>query len=60
MAAVASMAVFAGAQQHEGHNSILKIDTPKGPAALKALPDKLPGWMNSPRYNEYFYKRGRT
>lgn len=59
MAAVALMAVFAGAQQHEGHNSILKIDAPKGPAALKPLPDNLPGWMNSPRYNEYFYKRGR-
>lgn len=49
----------AQASQPKAPTGPLTIPAPKGPSALLPLPSKLPAWMSSVRYNEYFYKRGR-
>ncbi|MFY9233180.1 MAG: hypothetical protein WAO58_01845 [Fimbriimonadaceae bacterium] len=52
----AFLAAGANAQGEHGQGEF-KMEPPKA-APLPPMPDKLPAWMDSPRYNEYFYKRG--
>ncbi|MBA3724897.1 MAG: hypothetical protein H0W86_00225 [Armatimonadetes bacterium] len=57
-AALAAPVAIVAQEDMGQHTMPAKIEAPKGPAALLPLPDRLPGWMKSPRYSEVFYKRG--